>query len=131
MNKAWAGCYQGLADTGGASPDPRMPALVPPNGGWRQAAGRPSALPVQDLRAKGGPRAEMRSAETLTVNKGFLKAGHLPTLIAAFLYFDVSFMVWVLLGPLAVQIAADLHLSAAQKGLMVAVPCWPGRCCGW
>ena len=53
------------------------------------------------------------------MNKGFLQSGHLPTLIAAFLYFDVSFMVWVLLGPLAVQIAADLHLSAAQKGLMV------------
>jgi MFS transporter, NNP family, nitrate/nitrite transporter len=81
---------------------------------------------VQDLRAKGGPCAEARSAETLTVNKGFLKAGHLPTLIAAFLYFDVSFMVWVLLGPLAVQIAADLHLSAAQKGLMVAVPVLAG-----
>ena len=60
------------------------------------------------------------------MNKGFLKAGHLPTLIAAFLYFDVSFMVWVLLGPLAVQIAADLHLSAAQKGLMVAVPVLAG-----
>lgn len=60
------------------------------------------------------------------MNKGFLKAGHLPTLIAAFLYFDVSFMVWVLLGPLAVQIAADLHLSPAQKGLMVAVPVLAG-----
>ncbi|MCB4824370.1 nitrate/nitrite transporter [Roseicella aerolata] len=60
------------------------------------------------------------------MNKGFLKAGHLPTLIAAFLYFDVSFMVWVLLGPLAVQIAADLRLSAAEKGLMVAVPVLAG-----
>ena len=60
------------------------------------------------------------------MNKGFLKAGHLPTLIAAFLYFDVSFMVWVLLGPLGVQIAADLHLTAAQKGLMVAVPVLAG-----
>jgi len=38
------------------------------------------------------------------VNKGFLKAGHLPTLFAAFLYFDLSFMVWVILGPLGVLI---------------------------
>src|SRR4029434_5808123 len=33
--------------------------------------------------------------------KGFLRAGHTPTLVAALLYFDVSFMAWVLLGPLA------------------------------
>jgi len=35
-------------------------------------------------------------------------------------------MVWVLLGPLAVQIAADLQLSPAQKGLMVATPVLSG-----
>ena len=58
--------------------------------------------------------------------KAFMKAGHAPTLFAAFLYFDLSFMVWVLLGPLAVQIAGDLHLNAAQKGLMVAVPTLAG-----
>jgi NNP family nitrate/nitrite transporter-like MFS transporter len=60
------------------------------------------------------------------VNRGFLKSGHLPTLFAAFLYFDLSFMAWVILGPLAVQIARDLHLTAAQKGLMVAVPVLAG-----
>ena len=58
--------------------------------------------------------------------KSFLKAGHPPTLFAAFLYFDVSFMIWVLLGPLAVQISADLGLNAAQKGLMVATPVLAG-----
>ena len=41
--------------------------------------------------------------------KNFLKSGHLPTLIAAFLYFDVSFMVWVLLGPLAPFLGEQLH----------------------
>jgi len=56
----------------------------------------------------------------------FLHAGHLPTLFAAFLYFDASFMVWVMLGPLGVQIAADLALSPAQKGLMVATPVLAG-----
>ncbi len=60
------------------------------------------------------------------MNRGFLRAGHLPTLVAAFLYFDVSFMVWVILGPLAVFIARDLHLSAAEKGLMVATPVLAG-----
>jgi len=60
------------------------------------------------------------------MNRGFLRAGHLPTLVAAFLYFDVSFMVWVILGPLAVFIAKDLHLNSAQKGLMVATPVLAG-----
>src|SRR5207244_1645900 len=52
----------------------------------------------------------------------FWKAGHLPTLVAAFLYFDVSFMVWVLLGPLAPFVSEDLHLTPGQKGLIVALP---------
>ncbi|WP_296185211.1 nitrate/nitrite transporter [Pseudomonas sp. UBA1879] len=56
----------------------------------------------------------------------FWKAGHKPTLFAAFLYFDLSFMVWYLLGPLAVQIAADLHLTTQQRGLMVATPILAG-----
>jgi NNP family nitrate/nitrite transporter-like MFS transporter len=60
------------------------------------------------------------------MKSAFLKAGHLPTLIACFLYFDLSFMVWVLLGPMAVLIAEDLHLTAGQKGLMVAVPVLAG-----
>src|SRR3954453_5565080 len=60
------------------------------------------------------------------MHKGFLKAGHTPALFAAFLYFDMSFMVWLLLGPLGVQIAKDLGLTAAEKGLMVATPVLAG-----
>jgi NNP family nitrate/nitrite transporter-like MFS transporter len=60
------------------------------------------------------------------INKEFLKAGHTPTLFAAFFYFDMAFMVWVVLGPLGVQAAAELQLDAAQKGLMVAVPLLAG-----
>ncbi|QNM97767.1 nitrate/nitrite transporter [Chitinimonas koreensis] len=60
------------------------------------------------------------------MDKGFWKAGHPPTLLSAFLYFDLSFMVWVLLGPLAVHIARDLGLTPAQKGLMVATPLLAG-----
>src|SRR5262249_55260313 len=45
---------------------------------------------------------------------------------ASFLYVDMSFMVWVMLGPLGVQIASDLDLSPAQKGFMVAVPVLSG-----
>lgn len=56
----------------------------------------------------------------------FWDAGHRPTLIAAFLYFDLAFMVWVLLGPLAPEIAKTLALSPAQKGLMVATPTLAG-----
>ncbi len=56
----------------------------------------------------------------------FWKAGHAPTLIAAFLYFDLAFMVWVLLGPLAPAISKTLALTPAEKGLMVAVPTLAG-----
>jgi NNP family nitrate/nitrite transporter-like MFS transporter len=56
----------------------------------------------------------------------FWKAGHTPTLFASFFYFDLSFMVWVILGPLAVQIANDVGLTPAQKGLMVATPLLAG-----
>lgn len=52
----------------------------------------------------------------------FLKSGHAPTLGCAFLYFDMSFMVWVILGALANSIVPDLQLSDAQRGLMVATP---------
>lgn len=52
----------------------------------------------------------------------FWQSGHRPTLIAAFLYFDLAFMVWVILGPLAPLVATDLGLNAAEKGFMVAVP---------
>jgi NNP family nitrate/nitrite transporter-like MFS transporter len=60
------------------------------------------------------------------VTKSFWQSGHRPTLIAAFLYFDVAFMAWVLLGPLAPIISKDLGLSPAEKGLMVAVPTLAG-----
>ncbi len=58
--------------------------------------------------------------------KGFWSAGHTPTLIAAFAYFDVAFMVWVLLGPLAPIISKQLMLDPGQKGMMVAVPTLAG-----
>ncbi|GAB3547601.1 nitrate/nitrite transporter [Noviherbaspirillum agri] len=59
-------------------------------------------------------------------SSSFWKAGHTPTLLASFFYFDLSFMVWVLLGPLAIQISTDLALTPAQKGLMVATPLLAG-----
>ncbi len=54
--------------------------------------------------------------------RDFRKAGHPPTLLAAFLYFDISFMVWVILGPLAPFIGEAYQLSATQKGFLTAVP---------
>jgi NNP family nitrate/nitrite transporter-like MFS transporter len=42
--------------------------------------------------------------------------------VAAFLYFDVSFMVWVLLGPLAPFLREELGLTATEQGMLVAVP---------
>lgn len=58
----------------------------------------------------------------MKTNQSFWKSGHLPTLFSAFLYFDVSFMIWVMLGALGNYVAGDLHLNAAQKGMMTAIP---------
>ena len=57
----------------------------------------------------------------MTKNK-FMESGHFSTLLAAFLYFDVSFMVWVLLGPLAPFLSEQLKLTPYQKGLLTAIP---------
>jgi NNP family nitrate/nitrite transporter-like MFS transporter len=46
--------------------------------------------------------------------------GHWPTLLAAFLYFDFSFMVWAVLGPLGAQIGETLQ--SAHSPLSI----WPG-----
>jgi NNP family nitrate/nitrite transporter-like MFS transporter len=58
--------------------------------------------------------------------KLFLKSGHPPTLLAAFLYFDFSFAVWVLNGAMGPFISEAFHLSPAQIGLMVSVPTLAG-----
>ncbi|WP_160724524.1 MFS transporter [Bacillus sp. USDA818B3_A] len=54
------------------------------------------------------------------------KSGHTPSLVASFLYFDISFMIWVILGALGVFITKDFGLSPAQKGFIVAVPILSG-----
>jgi NNP family nitrate/nitrite transporter-like MFS transporter len=52
----------------------------------------------------------------------FRRAGHAPSLAASLIHFDVSFMVWTILGALGIYIAEDLGLTASQKGLLVATP---------
>ena len=63
-----------------------------------------------------------RSVPTTSNLANFLRAGHWPTLLCAFLYFDVSFMVWVLLGALANSIAPEFGLTSSERGFLVAVP---------
>jgi MFS transporter, NNP family, nitrate/nitrite transporter len=52
--------------------------------------------------------------------------GHAPTLAACFLHFDVSFMLWVLLGALGVYIAESIGLGPSQKAMVVAIPILSG-----
>ncbi len=56
----------------------------------------------------------------------FKQTGHWPTLLAAFLYFDISFMVWVVLGPLALYITKELNLPIEDKFTIVAIPILAG-----
>jgi len=57
--------------------------------------------------------------------------GHTPTLFMAFLYFDMSFMVWTMLGPLSTEIAEALALTgyimtASQKATLLSLPILSG-----
>jgi len=57
--------------------------------------------------------------------------GHAPTLFMAFLYFDMSFMVWTMLGPLATEIAEALALhghimTAGEKATLLSLPILSG-----
>jgi NNP family nitrate/nitrite transporter-like MFS transporter len=54
------------------------------------------------------------------------KSGHWPTLATSFLYFDVSFMVWTILGALGALIAPQLGLNSQQTFLMVSTPILAG-----
>lgn len=50
------------------------------------------------------------------------QSGHAPSLLAAFLHFDISFMVWVILGALMPFIVADIPMNAATKLSLVGTP---------
>ena len=57
--------------------------------------------------------------------------GHWPTLFASFLYFDFSFMVWTMLGPLSTEIAESLAvhgvtISAGAKATLLSIPILSG-----
>jgi NNP family nitrate/nitrite transporter-like MFS transporter len=58
--------------------------------------------------------------------KQFFRSGNPATLFSAFFYFDISFMIWVMLGPLGNFIAEEFQLTASQKGLMTAMPILSG-----
>ncbi len=51
-----------------------------------------------------------------------LTSGRWLTLTGAWLHFEVSFMVWLLVGALALVIAEEFHLSPSATGLLVALP---------
>jgi NNP family nitrate/nitrite transporter-like MFS transporter len=59
------------------------------------------------------------------------KEGHWPTLFSAFLYFDFSFMMWTMLGPLATEIGESLSsrgftMSDDQQATLLAIPVLAG-----
>jgi len=57
--------------------------------------------------------------------------GHAATLFMAFLYFDMSFMVWTMLGPLSTEITEALAshgeiITAGQKATLLSLPILSG-----
>ena len=58
--------------------------------------------------------------------RAFIRSGHWPTMLAAFLFFDFTFAVWVLNGAMGPFISESFHLTPIQKGFMVSVPILAG-----
>jgi MFS transporter, NNP family, nitrate/nitrite transporter len=56
----------------------------------------------------------------------FLKSGHAPSLLAAFVYFTYCCGVWVTNGAMAPFIKEALQLSPSQVGLMLSIPIFAG-----
>ncbi len=57
--------------------------------------------------------------------------GHTPTLFMAFLYFDMSFMVWTMLGPLSTEItealaATGYMMTSGEKATLLSLPILAG-----
>jgi NNP family nitrate/nitrite transporter-like MFS transporter len=57
--------------------------------------------------------------------------GHAPTLLAAFLYFDFSFMVWTMLGAITTEIGESLAIGGfimtdGDKATLLAIPVLSG-----
>jgi len=51
-----------------------------------------------------------------------LKSGHWPSLVGAWLHLTVSFMVWLLIGALAIPLAEELQLTEPQLAWLLALP---------
>ncbi len=69
-------------------------------------------------------------AQTMSANpnycRTFLRAGHAPTLGAAFFFFTFSCAVWVMNGAMAPFITEAYNLTPAQQGVMLSIPIFAG-----
>jgi NNP family nitrate/nitrite transporter-like MFS transporter len=57
--------------------------------------------------------------------------GHTPTLFAAFIYFDMSFMIWMILGPISSEIIESFAVTGfimtmSQKATLLSLPILSG-----
>ena len=57
--------------------------------------------------------------------------GHAPTLFSAFIYFDMSFMIWMILGPISSEIVdsfalAGFVMTTGQKATLLSLPILSG-----
>jgi NNP family nitrate/nitrite transporter-like MFS transporter len=51
-----------------------------------------------------------------------LRNGHWPWLLAAWLHFEISFVVWLLIGALSILIVQEFVLTPTQIGFLVGMP---------
>ncbi len=100
------------AGSGCGSCKPEIERLLEP--GWKRnpaGSGEPSLI---QAKGQGMKLSDLK------------QSGHWPTLMSAFLYFDISFMAWVSLGPLMAYIAKAMNIPIEQKLTLVAIPVLSG-----
>lgn len=68
---------------------------------------------------------------TMGTFKALKKEGHVGTLFASFMYFDLSFMIWTIIGPLSAEIVASFAntgfiMTSGEKATLLALPILTG-----
>jgi NNP family nitrate/nitrite transporter-like MFS transporter len=67
----------------------------------------------------------------MAIFKALKGQGNAPTLLAAFMYFDMSFMIWTILGPLSSEIVESFAsrgfiMTASEKATLLSLPILSG-----
>lgn len=85
-----------------------------------------SEVRLADRRTLSSGRPGRRAPDSGPYTPPWLRRRQLATTGAGFLHYEFSYMAWVMVGALAVFIAADFRLTPTEIGVLVAMPTLTG-----